>query len=577
MAGEIDEIRARIDIVDLVGQRVLLKKKGRNFEGLCPFHDDKRPSFTVNPSMQRYKCWSCGEGGDIFTWVEKTLNVDFREALEVLAKQAGVTLSKRGTDAAPKSDRSLNLEIMESASSFFREQLTKSSLALDYLRGRGIDDDAIEKWELGYAPDVGEALAVYLQKKGYSLSLCRTLFLVEEDTSGGYFDKFRGRLMFPIRDERNALVAFGGRLLGDGLPKYINSSDTPVYRKSRVLYGLNRAGASLAKAKPRQIVLCEGYLDVIACHRAGVTGAVASLGTALSEEHAKLLKRWCDEVVILYDADAAGQKAADRALEVLKPENVPVSIALMPSGDDPDTLLRRAGPTAVVEAVKKAVPPTAFRIERVVANHPEKTDQFWGEVVEVLAQGSDVMEIQQHIQRLVGAYSGVNDPRFVMDQLQREVMKLRKGGPRAPRSTNAAPIKISVGDLTASEATLISALLTPGLRTLAHEALVLPDLFVSEPGRTFSNAYLAAFGQNPPTGEPSTWVSDLDPAMVDAIERCSADPRFASINDRFVKDAVAKLVSQLEMREFQLMKRKEDPDKLSKIRSTLERIKNVEK
>ena len=254
MAGEIEEIRARINIVDLVSQRVQLKKTGKNYQGLCPFHDDKRPSFTVNPVVGRYRCWSCGETGDIFNWVMKTQNVPFAEALQLLAAQAGVELTNR-PNPQERSERALHLEIMEEALKFFREQLSKSSTAQDYLTRRGIDESTIAEWELGYAPDVGEALAVHLRKKAYALSVCRSLFLVEEDASGGYYDKFRGRLMFPIRDERGDLVAFGGRVLGDGVPKYINSSDTPVYRKSRVLYGLNRALGHISRMKPRQAVL----------------------------------------------------------------------------------------------------------------------------------------------------------------------------------------------------------------------------------------------------------------------------------------------------------------------------------
>ena len=574
MADEIDEIRARIDIVDLIGQRVNLRRTGKNFLGLCPFHDDKRPSFNVDPSAQRYRCWSCQEHGDAFTWVQKTQNLDFREALELLAKQAGVTLTRNPSDAKKKSERAQHLEIMESALAFFKDQLAKSTVALDYLKGRGIEDQTVAEWELGYAPDVGEALAVHLQKKGYSLAVCRSLFLVEEDSSGGYYDKFRGRLMFPIRDERGALVAFGGRILGDGIPKYINSSDTDLYKKSMVLYGLNRAANSLSKMKPRRAVLCEGYLDVIACHRSGVTGAVASLGTALSDNHAKLLKRWSDEVVILYDADSAGQKAAEGALEKCKIEGLPARVALMPPGDDPDTLLRRSGPSAVAESVEKSVTPTEFRLGRVVAAHPEKDSQFWTEVVGVLAQADDVTEIQKHIQRVVGEFAGVNDPAFVMRQLQSEVMKLRKAGPRTASSPTASPIKISLGKLTASEACIIAALVVPGLRTIAHEALIEPELLESDPGRKFSAAYSELFISGAPTGEAVAWINSMDEKCMEMIERCSADQRFAQLNDKYVKDSIEALKKKLIRRKYELVKNgQEDPDRLSKITEILERLK----
>ncbi len=573
MAGETDDIRARIDLVDLVGQRVQLKKTGKTYSGLCPFHDDKRPSFTVNPTLQLYKCWSCGEGGDVFTWVMKTQNVEFREALEILATQAGVTLTKRGGEVPSKSERALHLEIMEAALGFFREQLSKSSVAKDYLKNRGLEQAVVDEWELGYAPDVGEAMALFLQKKGYALSLCRTLFLVEEDSSGGYYDKFRGRLMFPIRDERGALVAFGGRVLGDGLPKYINSSDTPLYRKSRVLYGMSRASAAITKMKPRQAVLCEGYLDVIACHRAGVKGAVASLGTALSEDHAKLLRRWCDEVVILYDADAAGQKAAERALEVLKPEKVPVRVALMPDGDDPDTLLRKQGPAAVVEAVANASLPTAFRLDQIVARHPERDQVFWSAVVDALAQASDIPEIERHIERLISLYAGVEDQLYVRESLRKQVIQRRRTS-RTPEAREAIPaFQVAASELHSSEAALVAALLAPGLRMIAHEALVLPELFVSQTGREFSKAYTAVFGEEPPNGEPSVWINRLDPSLQDVIQQCASDPRFNNLSDRFIKDAKENLSKQLEKRHLQFIKQKEDPDRIAKIRETLRRLK----
>lgn len=579
MAGEIDEIRARIDIVDLVSQRVQLKKTGKSFQGLCPFHDDKRPSFQVNPLLQRYKCWSCGEGGDIFTWVMKTQNVEFAEALQLLATQAGVELSKRSGDKTNRSERALHLEIMESALSFFREQIGKSPVAKDYLQKRGLEDSVVAEWELGYAPDVGEALAIYLQKKGYTLSLCRTLFLVEEDTSGGYYDKFRGRLMFPIRDERGGLVAFGGRVLGDSLPKYINSSDTPLYRKGRVLYGMNRAALSLGKKKPRQIVLCEGYLDVIACHRAGVTGAVASLGTALSEEHAKMMARWSDEVVILYDADSAGQKAAERALEVLKPEKIPVRVALMPSGEDPDTLLRNEGPAAVVNAVAGASLPTAFRLEQVIAAHSEKGEAFWKAAIEVLAQSSDIPEYERHAERLVSQFAGVRDQLFVREQIRAQVLsQWEKSHPDSRmlvrRSDPNSSIKLNATELNPAESTLIAALLTPGLRTIAHEALVLPELMMSESARVFSTKFLETFGEEPPHGEPSVWIGRLPEGMQDLVQKCANDPRFNNLSDRFVKDAIGKLKQLLEKRQFQLMKIKDDPERVAKIRETLRRLKD---
>jgi len=556
LAGEIDDIRARINIVDLVGQRVQLKKTGKNYTGLCPFHDDKRPSFTVTPQLGRYKCFSCGEGGDIFTWVMKTQNVDFGEALQILAPMAGVELSNRPTGQS-RSEKSQQLEIMEEALRFFREQLGRSATARDYLNRRGLDEAVVSEWELGYAPDVGEALAVHLYKKGFPLALCRTLFLVEEDPSGGYYDKFRGRLMFPIRDERQDLVAFGGRVLGDGMPKYINSSDTPLYRKGRVLYGMHRASKFITKMKPRQMVLCEGYLDVIACHRAGVRGAVASLGTALSEDHAKLMKRWCDEVVILYDADSAGQKAAERAIEVLKAESVLTRVALMPSGEDPDTLLRSQGPGAVEAAVKQATLPTDFKLDQLIASHPEKGQAFWDAAAEIIAQSSHLAELERHIERVVSQHSGVEDQLYLRESFRKQVLGKRRTMARhrrdEPPPIGEPPPSFEEQErtpLNVFEATIVAGLMSTEFRKHSHGALLRKELYETGEGRLVAETYGGTFSGGAPTGEAATWLPSLDLSVVAAFERVSVDQRFAMLKEEDVLAAIKKLEDRSKRRKF---------------------------
>jgi len=575
LAGEIDDIRSRIDIVSLVGRSVNLKKTGKNYQGLCPFHDDKRPSFSVNPIIQRYRCWSCGESGDIFNWVMKTQNVEFGEALETLAKEAGVEISKKGGGVAARSERAKNLEIMEAANTFFVDQLSKSMLATEYLSKRGMSAEVISDWEIGYAPDVGEALAVHLKKLGFSLSLCRSLFLVEEDNQGGFYDKFRGRIMFPIRDDRGDLVAFGGRVIGDGMPKYINSSDTPLYRKSKVLYGANIAASAVARDKPRRMVLCEGYFDVIACHEAGVRGAVASLGTALSEEHADKLARWSDELVVLYDADSAGQKAAERALEVLKPKKLAVRVALMPKGSDPDTLLRESGPEAVKQAVEGATTPTAFRIRQIVALHEEKDAAFWSAIVEALVHASDIPEMERYIEQLVSEHAGVRDQLTVRESLRKHVLQRRKVSAKPLEAIRAVPFQMTATSLQVAEASLIAALLTPGLRKIAHEALALPELMVSDVGRKFSVQYAEVFGQDSPTGDASYWIGKLPQEAQDIVHECANDVRFNNMSDRYVKDSISKLTKLLERNRLQRIKQNNDPDRINQVQEAIVRLKDI--
>lgn len=576
MADERDEIRARINIVDLIGRDVQLKKAGKDFKGLCPFHDDKNPSFNVSPTFGTYRCWSCGEHGDIFTYVMKKRNLEFRDALELLAEEAGVSLQNRGP-AVPKSERALQRAAMEEALKFFRDQLSKSASARDYLERRGIPQDVIDHWELGYAPDVGDALASHLKKAGFALPECEALFLVAKDSAGGYFDKFRGRLMFAIRDERGDLVAFGGRILSDGMPKYINSSDTPLYRKSRLLYGMLNAKDALGKEK--RAVLCEGYLDVIACHRAGVTGAIASLGTALSEEQAKLLKRWCEEVAILYDSDPAGQKAADRAIEVLQAEGLRVRVASMPVGDDPDTLLKREGPAGVQRAVTGAIRPLEHKVKRLFERSKVEDEDFWTEAAEILATATSEMELDKYIVMLAGQYPGVANPVSAQNALRRQVQAARrrlKSGqaPSNEAKRPVAPRNASAASLHAGEMALFRGFVDEPLRKFSWERIQREDLFFTPVGQEMASAIRTAFPDGPPEGPPVAWVHKIEPADLQAVlQEVQGVLRLNGLTTAFLEDSVAKLVRDVQQRLMQQLKAGDlDDTKRSEI---YRRIKNL--
>lgn len=492
MADERDEIRSRIDIVELVGREIHLSQQGKTWKGLCPFHQDKNPSFTVSRQTGRYKCWACGESGDIFTWVMKRQNVDFADAIRTLAKEAGVELSHRGPQTPP-SVKMAQEAAMEATLAFFREHLTKSETAREYCERRGLDSETLADWEVGYAPEVAGALAVHLKKRGFSLAESKVLFLVDEDAHGGFFDKFRGRLMFPIRDEKGALVAFGGRLIGDGQPKYINSGDTPLYRKSKVLYGMSRARTHFGK--DRRAVLVEGYLDVIACHRAGVTSALASLGTALSEDHARLLKRWVDEVVILYDSDPAGQKAAERAVSILGAEGLRVRVALMPQGEDPDTLLRNAGPAAVRQAVETGLSPLDYKMQVLESKRGQMAaEEFWSGAVQLLAEAPTEMELHRHLLRLAGQYPGMPDVTRAERALRREVNKFRRSSQGSGRPV-ARPMQISqtASQLPSQELVVFRAFLSLEFRTSGWAFARAKGLFADDLGRRISDAIATAF------------------------------------------------------------------------------------
>lgn len=568
MADERDEIRARIDIVDLIAREgVRLKKSGRSYTGLCPFHADKRPSFSVSPETGSYRCFSCGERGDIFTWVMKRQNVDFIEALKILAREAGVTL-KRNPDE-PRTDRELHQTAMDAALDFFREQLSRSTTALEYCARRGIDTETIQDWQLGYAPDVGEALATHLKKRDIPLAEAKSLFLVDQDASGGYFDKFRGRLIFPIRDEKGALVAFGGRLLGDGHPKYINSGDTPLYRKSRVLYGMYRARDTLNK--DRRAILCEGYLDVIACHRAGLTGALASLGTSLADEQAKLLKRWADEVVILYDSDPAGQKAAARAVELLRPEGLRVRVALMPAGDDPDTLLRRDGADAVRRSVEGGLTPLDYRLQAIDRTHTPETPEYWEEVVAALASAETEMELARHVDRLAGVYPGTRNVIRAAEALRTQVTRYRRAQrqakqPDAPQRTRHDTTPRAGNGLLGPERIFFRAFLHEQFRGTAYMVSRTSTLFESGLGQALSEAITRGFPEGAPAGPPAQWLTKIEPEDIrNAFSDLLTDPWEEPLTEQVLYDAIHALRNRLAQRQrLELHRSGADPNEILK-------------
>ena len=346
--SDIDEVRSRIDLVSVVERYVTLKRAGGKLKGLCPFHQEKTPSFTVSPEIGRWYCFgSCAEGGDVFKFVQKIENLSFPEALERLALQANVTLTGRrnGTDAglgdgprseAGEKDRIYRINAL--ALRFYRETLGRSSVARNYLQERGLVHAAQENFSLGFAVDEWDGLCRFLTQKGVALADAEKAGLV---TIGerGTFDKLRGRLIFPIFDVQERPIAFGGRLIAEarpGQPKYWNSPETPVFSKSRTLYGLSRARKAIAARE--QAIVVEGYTDVIACHQAGFENVVATLGTSLTEEHVQILARLASVVMLAFDADSAGLKAAGRAAQIFEAQEVEVRVLDLPEGEDPDSL-----------------------------------------------------------------------------------------------------------------------------------------------------------------------------------------------------------------------------------------------
>lgn len=340
----LEEIKYRNDIEDVISSYVKLNRAGSNLQGLCPFHSEKSPSFTVFTATGSFYCFGCGAGGDVVTFIMRAENLDFPAAMDFLAKRAGITVPARGETERDTVKRSRIIEMNRDAARFFHDNLKRSPAAMEYLTGRGLSGAVIKRFGLGWAPDEYGMLTVYMHKLGYTDEELTAGFLCgvsKKNTTATKrtFDYFRGRIMFPIIDVTGNVIAFGGRVTGDGTPKYLNSSDTPAFKKSRNLFALNFAKSECAE----RMILCEGYMDVIAQHAAGFGNAVATLGTAITPEQARLMKRYTQNVIIAYDNDSAGQRAADKAFRLLGEVGLNVKILRMEGAKDPDEYIKKFG------------------------------------------------------------------------------------------------------------------------------------------------------------------------------------------------------------------------------------------
>ncbi|MGA1755342.1 MAG: DNA primase [Ilumatobacteraceae bacterium] len=394
---DIERVRSSVSIVDVVQQYVTLRRTGRNWVGLCPFHAEKSGSFNVREETGRYKCFGCQAGGDIFTFVQEIKHVDFVSAVEKLAGRAGMTL--RYTSGGEGKDRQRRKQLvaaLESAVEWYHQQLLtapEARPARDYLRQRGLAGDVARQFRLGWAPDEWDALSGHLRKEGFADDVLRDTGLAFTNRANRLQDAFRARVLFPIFTDGGEAVAFGGRILpGSTDPaKYKNSPETKVYQKSKTLYGLNWAKNDVVKAD--QVIVCEGYTDVIGFHRAGVPRAVATCGTAFTEEHVRVLKRFASKVVLAFDADAAGQGAAEKFYEWERKYKVEVSVARFPDGKDPGDLAS-SDPDALAAAIDDAMPFLGFRVNRVVSQaslrSPEDRARVATRALEVINEHPDV-------------------------------------------------------------------------------------------------------------------------------------------------------------------------------------------
>ena len=405
----IEEVRSRNDIVDVISSYVKLQKKGSSYFGLCPFHNEKSPSFSVSRGKQMYYCFGCGAGGNVFTFLMEYENYTFQEALKYLADKAGVELPEMEYSAQAKERADLKailLEINRIAAQYFYVQLksSKGEAGLSYLKRRELSDDTIKAFGLGYSNKYSDDLYRYLKERGYKDEMIAKAGLISIDERHGAHDKFWNRVMFPIMDVNSRVIGFGGRVMGDAKPKYLNSPETLIFDKSRNLYGLNRARST---RKP-YFLLCEGYMDVISLHQAGFTNAVASLGTALTPGHASLIKRYVKEVYLTYDSDEAGTKAALRAIPILKDVGITAKIIRMEPYKDPDEFIKNLGAEAFEERIGRARNGFMFSLEVLERDYdmhsPEGKTDFMREVARRLGEFEEEIERNNYIEAVAQAY-----------------------------------------------------------------------------------------------------------------------------------------------------------------------------
>ena len=405
----IEEVRMKNDIVDVISQYVRLTRRGSSYFGLCPFHNEKTPSFSVTPSKQMYYCFGCGAGGNVYNFVMQYENYSFGEALSHLAERAGVELPKieYSKEARAKAEkRAALLEINKKAAQYFYYQLRREGgkNAHDYLTGRGLSEETIRKFGLGYSDKYSDDLYKYLKSKGYSDSLLKESGLMQVDERDGMRDKFWNRVMFPILDVNNRVIGFGGRVMGDGEPKYLNSPETMIFDKRRNLYGLNFART----ARTGNIILCEGYMDVMAMHQAGFTQAVASLGTAFTVEQANLLHRYAENILLAYDSDGAGTKAALRGIGILREAGLTGKVINMRPYKDPDEFIKNLGKEAFQERINQAENSFYFEIrilsEQYDQSDPEQRTKFHREIAQKLCEFSEDLERENYLQAIAEKY-----------------------------------------------------------------------------------------------------------------------------------------------------------------------------
>lgn len=502
----VEEVRERCDLVEIVSQYVALRKSGRTLTGLCPFHNEKTPSFHVNPERQRWKCFGCGEGGDVFTFVQKIDNMSFRETLEHLARKLGIELPRTERAAKAYSERELLLRANNAACDYFRGALRNSPRAQEYLQRRGLSESTVEKYRLGYAPDGWDGLLNHLlQLRIDPAQAVKAGTLVQREGRSGFYDRFRDRLIFPILDTSDRVIGFGGRALGDDPAKYLNTPETPLFLKNRTLYGLNFA----RRAIPAQdcVIVVEGYMDLIAAQEAGFENTVATMGTALTEEHVTIIARFTHNVILGFDADSAGTTAALRSAPAFERAGFNIRILSMPKGEDPDSILRGGDRSRFATLVSRSLPVVDFRVKLVLGKHDLQTDEGKSaalrEAAAVLGQVDSVVERERLIRHLAKYHPNFSTgTTLAEDHLRAEVTRARSRQPRPAHSehpssarSSARPASKRLSLVQQSERVILGIILVRGSEATKVFGALSPKEFSDEDARQLAIALSKHFDE----------------------------------------------------------------------------------
>ena len=438
----INQVKDRVDIAEVVGHHVSLTRAGQNLKGLCPFHQEKSPSFTVNSSKQIFHCFGCGAGGNVFTFLTRITGTSFPEVVRDLGRKVGIEIQESAGQSGPLAAQTARVESLNQAVvGWFRQNLDDPKLgeeARTYLAGRGMTDATLERFVVGFAPNEWDGLSKALMKQGFTAAeLAMAGLTVAREHASGSYDRFRGRVMFPITDLRKRVVGFGGRILGEGTPKYLNSPDTPLFKKGQTLYALDLAREAVARLKT--VIVVEGYFDAVALHQAGLTHTVATLGTALTAEHIQVLRRFASKVVLLFDPDQAGVRAALRGLDLFVNSGLGVKVVTLPDGDDPDTYVRKQGPEAFARLEEQAPSLLDFALEHRLSTAESSTIE--GRIRSV----DDVLRILQKSEHPIEREERI---RVVAERLEISQQRLIERYPALVQSEGHRPAPVQSADPT---------------------------------------------------------------------------------------------------------------------------------